>query len=159
MTTYRIWTSPFGKILATQEDGQLTGCYLIGQKYQPEIASSWYEDQSDSLLCQTEEQLNRYAEQPDSPFTLPLAPKGTPFQKTVWQALTQIPPGETYYYQELAEKIGKPASVRAVAAAIGKNPLLIIIPCHRVLGKNGKLTGFAAGLKLKQHLLTIEAQA
>lgn len=88
----------------------------------------------------------------DSPYDL----HGTPFQQSVWKALTEIPYGETASYSEIAEKIGRPKAVRAVGAAIGRNPLLIVIPCHRVIGKNGDLTGFREGIPLKKRLLTIE---
>ena len=158
MTLYHCWTSPFGPMLATLEENQLTGCYLVGQKYQPAIDDQWQPAPEHALFQQLATQLERYAQQPDFVFTLPLAPKGSAFQQRVWQALQRIPAGTTYYYQQLADALGKPAAVRAVAAAIGKNPLLILIPCHRVVGKNGKLTGFAAGLALKQLLLTHEAQ-
>ncbi|MDH1899273.1 methylated-DNA--[protein]-cysteine S-methyltransferase [Aeromonas caviae] len=89
-------------------------------------------------------------------FTLPLAPRGTAFQQAVWQALCDIPYGETRSYGDIARAIGKPNAVRAVGAANGRNPLSIIIPCHRVIGQNGSLTGYAGGLPIKQALLTLE---
>ena len=156
MTHYRQWTGPFGEMLATEEEQFITGCYCIGQKYQPAIAPQWQEDPLNPLLLELEKQLYDYSGHPDHKFSIPLAPRGTAFQQSVWQALQQIPSGETRYYQQLADSIGRPQSARSVAAAIGKNPILILIPCHRVIGKNGSLTGFAAGLELKQHLLQIE---
>jgi methylated-DNA-[protein]-cysteine S-methyltransferase len=89
-------------------------------------------------------------------FSLPLAPVGTPFQLDVWNALRAIPYGETRSYGELAERIGRPSAVRAVGAANGANPLPIVVPCHRVIGSNGSLTGFGGGLPLKQALLALE---
>ncbi len=89
---------------------------------------------------------------------LPLRPAGTAFELAVWQALQRIPYGETRCYSDIAAAIGHPAAVRAVGRAIGKNPILLFIPCHRVLGKDGSLTGFSAGLDLKQALLALEAQ-
>ena len=89
-------------------------------------------------------------------FDLPLAPQGTPFRQAVWAALTEIPWGKVQTYRQIAETVGNPAACRAVGGAIGKNPLLIVIPCHRVLGKGGSLTGFSAGLDLKQLLLSQE---
>ncbi len=89
-------------------------------------------------------------------FTLPLAARGTAFQQAVWQALCDIPYGETRSYGDIARTIGKPNAVRAVGAANGRNPLSIIIPCHRVIGQNGSLTGYAGGLPIKQALLTLE---
>ncbi|SIS43530.1 methylated-DNA--[protein]-cysteine S-methyltransferase [Neptunomonas antarctica] len=157
MISYRTWHSSFGEMLATEENQQLTGCYRIGQKHQPAIASQWQEEPDHPVFIELEKQLEAFASHPEHLFTLPLAPKGTPFQQSVWQALKLIPAGETLYYQQLADSIDQPESARSVAAAIGRNPLLIIIPCHRVIGKNGNLTGYAAGLELKQQLLTIEA--
>lgn len=90
-------------------------------------------------------------------FELDLAPDGTPFQKEVWQALCDIPYGETTSYSEIARRVGRPAAVRAVGAANGKNPLPIVIPCHRVIGKDGSLTGFGGGLRAKETLLALES--
>lgn len=87
---------------------------------------------------------------------MPLAAKGTPFQMQVWQALTTIPYGETWSYQDLANAIGNPKAVRAVGLANGKNPISVIVPCHRVIGKNGKLTGYAGGVERKKKLLSLE---
>ena len=92
-------------------------------------------------------------------FTLPLAANGTAFQQTVWQALCEIPYGETRSYGEIARVIGKPSASRAVGAANGRNPLSIIVPCHRVIGQNGNLTGYAGGLPIKQELLRLEGIA
>jgi methylated-DNA-[protein]-cysteine S-methyltransferase len=159
MITYCTWTSPFGEMLATAEKQQLTGCYKIGQKYQPEIDAQWSEASNEPIFVQLKQQLERFAVNPDIPFDLALQPKGTVFQLSVWQALLQIPAGQTRYYQQLADSLGRPKSTRAVAAAIGKNPLMIIIPCHRVVGKNGHLTGFAGGLDMKQKLLDLEGSS
>jgi methylated-DNA-[protein]-cysteine S-methyltransferase len=90
-------------------------------------------------------------------FDLPLAPEGTPFQREVWSALTTIPYGETLSYGELARRLGKPAATRAVGAANGQNPIPIVIPCHRVIGADGSLTGFGGGLAIKRRLLDLEA--
>src|SRR5690606_32489233 len=89
-------------------------------------------------------------------FDLPLAPEGTPFQRTVWQALQSIPYGQTISYGELAQEIGRPTASRAVGAANGRNPLPIVIPCHRVIGGNGSLTGYGGGLRFKKALLSLE---
>ena len=99
------------------------------------------------------EQLRAYFAGRRQAFDLPLAPQGTPFQQQVWRALCEIPYGETISYGELARRIGKPTSSRAVGAANGQNPIAIIIPCHRVIGANGKLTGYAGGLHRKEFLL------
>ena len=102
------------------------------------------------------EQLLEYTMGCRGNFDVPLDLSGTPFQRSVWQELCRIPFGKSVSYSEIAERIGRPAAARAVAQAIGRNPCLIIIPCHRVLGKNGSLTGFSAGLELKRALLDLE---
>lgn len=111
------------------------------------------------ILLETERQLNSYFVGKLTRFSLPLDFHGTDFQKKVWHALTTIPFGETRSYSEIARQIGHPAAVRAVGAANGKNPISIVAPCHRVIGTNGKLTGFAGGLAAKAFLLGIESNA
>ena len=101
-------------------------------------------------------ELKKYFSGEITQFMMPVSWKGTEFQKLVWQALQRIPFGETCTYSEIAKKIERPKSVRAVGAAIGANPILIVVPCHRVIGKNGKLTGFRGGLEMKKKLLEIE---
>jgi methylated-DNA-[protein]-cysteine S-methyltransferase len=91
-------------------------------------------------------------------FSLPIDVKGTPFQEAIWGALREIPFGETCTYSDIAEKIGKPAAVRAVGTAIGANPVLITVPCHRVIGKNGGITGYRGGIAMKQQLLELEKE-
>jgi methylated-DNA-[protein]-cysteine S-methyltransferase len=113
----------------------------------------------DGPIAAAKLQLDEYFEGRRKQFTLPLAPEGTPFQQHVWQALTTIPYGETTSYGVLARRIGKPAAVRAVGAANGQNPIPIVIPCHRVIGSNGKLVGFGGGLQTKQFLLRLEQGA
>lgn len=114
------------------------------------------EDPLHPLLAQARDQLGEYFRGDRTAFDLPLAPAGTPFQLRAWEALTQIPYGEVRTYAEQAARIGKPAAVRAVGAANGRNPLPIIVPCHRVIGSDGRLTGFAGGLAAKQWLLDHE---
>jgi len=101
-------------------------------------------------------QLREYFNGRRRSFDLPLDPAGTPFQKQVWHALRTIPYGQTRSYAQIARQIGRPSAARAVGAANGRNPLSIIVPCHRVIGSSGKLTGFAGGLKVKAQLLTLE---
>lgn len=108
------------------------------------------------VLLQTEQQLREYFAGQRKEFTLPLDLRGTQFQQRVWSALLTIPFGETRSYAQIAEQIGCPAAVRAVGAANGRNPISIIAPCHRVIGSNGKLTGFAGGLAVKAQLLSLE---
>ena len=108
------------------------------------------------VLLEAEQQLREYFAGERREFTVPLDLGGTPFQNRVWRALLSIPFGETRTYTEIARQIGKPAAVRAVGAANGRNPISIIAPCHRVLGSTGNLTGFAGGLQAKAHLLALE---
>jgi methylated-DNA-[protein]-cysteine S-methyltransferase len=110
----------------------------------------------DSVLAAAAEQLSEYFAGTRNHFQLPLNPGGTAFQQTVWSALAEIPYGELRSYKDIAETIGKPKAVRAVGAANGRNPLPIVVPCHRVIGSDGSLTGFAGGLPAKTRLLTLE---
>jgi len=109
-----------------------------------------------ALVTEIYRQLDDYQNGKRRSFELPYVLEGTSFQKQVWEALLTIPYGETVSYSKVAERIGKPLSVRAVANAIGSNPLPVIIPCHRVIGKNGSLRGFGGGLALKQYLIGLE---
>lgn len=111
------------------------------------------------LLAEAAQQLAAYFDRRLRTFSLPLAPVGTPFQTEVWRMLGTIPYGETWTYAELAERIGRPAAVRAVGAANGRNPIPIMIPCHRVIGSSGKLVGFGGGLETKRALLGLEQGA
>ena len=108
------------------------------------------------LLRKAAEEIGEYFAGSRRKFTLPLAPEGTPFQQKVWEALRTIPYGETRSYQDIAASIGNPNAARAVGLANNRNPILIMIPCHRVVGKNKKLVGYAAGLERKEYLLALE---
>ncbi len=116
------------------------------------------EDENHPVLLETERQLGDYFAGKRKKFVLKLDPVGTSFQRDVWDALSTIPFGETRSYGQIAVKIGRPKAVRAVGAANGKNPIAIIVPCHRVIGASGKLTGFAGGLEIKAELLKLEAK-
>lgn len=115
-------------------------------------------DDKNPILIEAEQQLKEYFAGQRETFSVKLDPAGTAFQKTVWQALQQIPFGQTCSYGKLAKQIGRPSASRAVGAANGKNPISIIVPCHRVIGATGKLTGFAGGLETKAHLLELESE-
>ncbi|SDL86305.1 methylated-DNA--[protein]-cysteine S-methyltransferase [Sediminibacillus halophilus] len=112
--------------------------------------------ENNQVLAPYKQELSDYFNGRRKVFTFPIDLHGTAFQKAVWEELGRIPYGETYTYGQVAELIGRPKAVRAVAAAIGANPVMIPIPCHRVIGKNGKLTGFRGGLEMKQALLRLE---
>lgn len=113
--------------------------------------------EQDDALAPYKEELYAYFEGISRTFSLPVDVCGTPFQEKIWEALKQVPYGKTYSYSDIAALIGNPAAVRAVGAAIGANPVLITIPCHRVVGKNGAITGYRGGLELKRYLLDLEA--
>ena len=118
-----------------------------------------HEDARHPVLLEAERQLREYFEGRRTAFALTLDPQGTAFQQQVWEALRTIPFGETRSYADIARQIGRPTAVRAVGAANGRNPLSIVTPCHRVIGTNGHLTGFAGGLDTKAFLLSLEGRA
>ena len=147
--------SPFGTTLASSDGQALFNLWFPGQKHEPQH-QAWQRDDQLPVFQQLRAELNEYEAGQRDHFSLPLNPQGTEFQRQVWQALLQIPFGEHTSYGELAQQVGRPTAARAVGAAVGRNPLSILIPCHRVLGRNGQLTGFASGLTMKQRLLAVE---
>jgi methylated-DNA-[protein]-cysteine S-methyltransferase len=146
---YTFMDSPVGRLLFARED---VGLAIISFDGAP--LPEW--TRSDASFDDAREQLRAYFANELRVFELPLAPRGTPFQLAVWNALREIPYGETRSYAQLAKTIGKPNAVRAVGAANGANPLPIVVPCHRVIGSNGALTGFGGGLNAKRYLLDLE---
>ena len=149
-----IYLSPLGDIALTAKNEGLTALsFLAGAR--PLIIPDSYQ-KNVKLFLHVIEQLDQYFYENRTQFDLPLAPKGTPFQQSVWHTLTTIKQGETQSYGWLAEKIDNPKAVRAVGRANGANPIALIIPCHRVIGKNGNLTGYAGGVALKKEILRFE---
>ncbi len=148
--------SMLGVISLTEEDGALTELRILPDAA-PELEAIPRREAVSPLLAQAEEQLNEYFSHLRRDFDLPLAPKGTVFQRQVWAALEDIPYGETRTYAQIAAAIGRPQAARAVGAACGKNPLWLVIPCHRVIGSSGALTGYAGGLEAKAALLQLES--
>ncbi|AOE86236.1 methylated-DNA--[protein]-cysteine S-methyltransferase [Pseudomonas sp. TCU-HL1] len=150
---YRYHDSPIGPLLLAGDDSGLKLLHMDAA--QPwELDAAWQPAQKQ--LDEAFRQLDRYFQGRLKRFELRLAPRGTAFQQTVWQALQGIPYGQTTSYSELAERIGNPKSVRAVGTANGANPIAIVIPCHRVIGRDGSLTGYAGGLERKALLLKLE---
>ena len=143
--------SPIGPLTLVSEGGGLVGIHFEGWK--PPAGAL---QKSDTVLTATARQLDAYFAGRLRRFNLPLAPAGTPFQQRVWSALSGIPFGETRSYGQLAEAIGKPSAMRAVGAANGRNPISIVVPCHRVIGADGSLTGFGGGIERKRFLLSLE---
>lgn len=152
--------SPLGRILLAASDDQLVGVWFVeGQRHLPD-ASHWPEAANHPVLLQAQTQLAQYFCGQRTSFDLPLGLGcGTEFQQSVWQALLNVPCGATVTYGELSARLGKPTAVRAVGGAIGRNPLSIIVPCHRIVGANGTLTGYGGGLERKAALLQLEGQA
>jgi methylated-DNA-[protein]-cysteine S-methyltransferase len=149
---FTILKTPVGPLAVTKSsEGAITQIRFFG-----DAEDSWQRD--DSAFDDVESQLGEYFEGRRRHFELPLAPTGTPFQQEVWRQLSLIPYGETRSYLDVANAIGKPAACRAVGAANGANPLPIVVPCHRVIGANGSLTGFGGGLDVKRQLLGMEAR-
>ena len=152
--TYYLLDSPVGTLTLVASDAGLRQINFP-QNGKPSTSDSrWHEDAS--ALRETIRQLRAYFAGEIESFDLPLAPAGTPFQQKVWSDLRKIPYGETISYGELAKRIGNPNASRAVGLANGSNPIPIIIPCHRVIGSNGKLTGYGGGLPIKEKLLALE---
>jgi methylated-DNA-[protein]-cysteine S-methyltransferase len=149
---YTYVDTPIGAILVAADGNAIVETYFAGAQPRPE----WTRD--DESLREAADQLHAYFAGDRMMFDLPLAPRGTDFQQSVWRALLAIPYGETTTYSSIAERIGRPAAVRAVGAANGANPIPIVIPCHRVIGTNGSLTGFGGGLDVKRRLLSLEAR-
>jgi methylated-DNA-[protein]-cysteine S-methyltransferase len=156
-TVFTTVDSPVGALLATADDCGLTGLYFTPSKYPPEDDGTWRRD--DVRFAAVRAQLAAYFAGELTAFDLPLAPVGTPFQMRVWRALCDIPFGETVSYGTLARRIGAASASRAVGHANGQNPISIIVPCHRVVGADGSLTGFGGGLPRKRFLLQHEAAA
>lgn len=155
MTHYHYYDSPIGSLLLAGDDDQLSLLGFPGGSMARRHETDWREDAAP--FTEVIRQLDAYFGGELTQFDLPLAPEGTEFQRQVWSALQEIPFGETWSYGQLAERVGRPKAARAVGAANGVNPIPVIIPCHRVVGANGKLTGFGGGLPTKQYLLSLES--
>lgn len=156
---YDIFASRFGEMMVCGTAEAIQGLYFIGQKYDKPVVPTWNRAPGDPLLRELRAQFRAYEKQATSAFDLPLDPQGTPFQQRVWRALLDIPAGKTSTYGAVAEIAASKAAVRAVGSAIGRNPVSVIIPCHRVLGSTGTLTGYAGGLPRKAALLQHEGAA
>lgn len=146
--------SPIGSLLLAGDGTRLTRLGFPSGKGAVQPKPDWRRD--DAAFAEARRQLTAYFDRRLTRFDIPLDPRGTPFQLDVWRALLDIPAGETISYGELARRIGRPSASRAVGAANGANPLPIVIPCHRVIGASGKLTGFAGGIPTKTWLLDHE---
>ena len=154
MRQYCYYQSPIGKLLMIGKEGLLEELHFPNGLEQIPIPEDWQFDET--YFKDVLKQLAEYFAGNRQEFTLKIAPKGTAFQKSVWQELQKIPFGQTASYGEIAKRVGNPKASRAIGMANGKNPIPIIVPCHRVIGKDGSLTGFGGGLDLKRRLLQLE---
>ncbi len=156
MLTFRPIQTPLGQMLIAAQAQGLAGAWFEGQQHMPDV-SGWQLVKTDPTLDEAEAQLVQYMRGQRDSFQLKLAPAwGTEFQRSVWQALQGVGFGSTTSYGHLAQLLNKPQAARAVGAAVGRNPWSVIVPCHRILGAQGALTGYAGGLERKVALLKLE---
>lgn len=153
--THTLLDSPYGPLTLVATDGVLSALYMTDHRHQPP-RETFGEEVDTGSFAEAVRQLGEYFDGTRTSFDLPLHLEGTPFQRTVWAELQRIPYGETLSYGELAGRLGKPGASRAVGLANGRNPVSIVVPCHRVIGASGSLTGYGGGLDRKQRLLAFE---
>lgn len=149
------YASPLGSILLAADETGLTGLWFEAQKYFPSFSGVEYQEKETPVLTETVRWLDVYFSGKDPGFLPPLHPQGSPFRQTVWDILLTIPRGQTITYGEIARRLGV-HSAQAVGGAVGHNPISILIPCHRVVGSDGSLTGYAGGVERKARLLQLE---
>lgn len=154
-TVYTTLESPIGELLALGDGRALHGLYMQHGRRPIAVDASW--ERSAEPFAQARAQLEEYFAGKRTEFEVPLAMDGSAFEQRVWQALQEIPYGETISYGELARRIGQPSAARAVGLANGRNPIAVIVPCHRVIGANGTLTGYGGGVERKRFLLELES--
>lgn len=156
MTIYTLLDSPLGTLALTSDGSHLTGIHFPRRDGRPAVERTWERDDAAPVLARARTQLAEYFDGRRTRFELPLRPAGTAFQQSVWHALLKVPFGRTSTYGALAAEIGRPTAARAVGAAVGANPLAVVVPCHRIIGADGTLTGYAGGLPRKTKLLALE---
>lgn len=156
MIRYARFDSPLGPVIAVAGEAGLTHVDFVGAKYEKPVGRDWVEDPAHPALRACREQLDEYFAGDRKAFDLPLAAQGSAFQQRVWQEIARVPYGETITYGELAKRAGVPGQARAAGAATGRNPIGVIVPCHRIMGSDGSLTGYAGGLERKRGLLELE---
>ncbi|RSD08099.1 methylated-DNA--[protein]-cysteine S-methyltransferase [Amycolatopsis eburnea] len=159
MRSHSVIDSPCGPLTLVAEDDALCGLYMVDQRHRPDELTFGAADPGAEIFARAETELKEYFAGQRERFEVPLAFAGTPFQRLVWAQLREIPYGTTISYGELADRLGNPGASRAVGLANGKNPIGIIVPCHRVVGSTGSLTGYGGGLDRKRYLLDFERGA
>jgi methylated-DNA-[protein]-cysteine S-methyltransferase len=157
MTYYSIIKTSLGELVLVASTTELIGVYFHDCRHVPAALKTWTRDDQNALLKRAGKEINEYLDGKRSTFTFPLGSAGTDFQKKVWQEIAKIPFGKTISYSDLAKRAGSPDAIRAAGSATGKNPLSIIVPCHRVMGKDKAIRGYAGGLERKRRLLELES--
>ena len=152
---YTSFESPIGELLVLGDGGALRGLYMIEGRRPVRIDSAW--ERADAVFARVRTQLSEYFAGERRQFDVSLDMAGSPFQRRVWEALRDIPYGEITSYGELARRVGRPSAARAVGLANGRNPISVIVPCHRVIGADGSLTGYGGGTERKRMLLGLES--
>lgn len=158
MRYFHFHESPLGRMLLVSTADALCGLYFVGQRHYPRIDTAWREDAWQRPIRAATRQLGQYFACEREQFSIRLAPEGTPFQRAVWEAIASVHYGKTISYAQLAQRAGHPKGARAAGTATGRNPISIIIPCHRIVGSDGSLTRYGGGLARKRALLALEAQ-
>ena len=153
---YDYLQTPQGRMLLVSSDRGLAGLYFVGQRHYPAREAAWRRGAGGAVSRQAKQELAEYFAGRRKRFSVPLDPSGTPFQRAIWRQIARVGFGETITYAELARRAGYPGSARAAGAATGRNPLGIVVPCHRIVGSNGSLTGYAGGIARKRALLALE---
>ncbi len=159
MKRYDYYESPCGRMLLVADGEALCGVYFTGQKHFRAPEPGWRREPGAAPLAQARRELDEYFKGKRTKFEVSLAAEGTPFQRAVWKAIAGVAFGETISYAELARRAGRPGSARAAGAATGRNPIGVIVPCHRIVGADGSLTGYAGGMAKKRALLALEGRA
>ena len=158
MNEYCIIKSPVDDLMLAADASALTGLYFVGCGHTPAASKDWKLNAKNMVLQQAAKQLEEYLAGKRTKFSVPVRLSGTEFQESIWNQIAQIPFGKTVSYTHLAKGAGSPRAIRAAGTTTGRNPIAIIVPCHRVLGKNGSLCGFAGGLERKLFLLALETR-
>ncbi|MCP5418981.1 MAG: methylated-DNA--[protein]-cysteine S-methyltransferase [Gammaproteobacteria bacterium] len=158
MKYFTFTDSPLGPMLLTSNGAALTGAYFVGQRHYPPVADDWRQAPEAAPFAAAREALRAYFTEGRAAMAVPLKPEGTDYQRRIWRAIATAPFATTISYGELSARLGNPQGARAAGAATGRNPLSLFIPCHRIVGGDGALTGYAGGLERKRALLAFEAR-
>lgn len=156
MHYFQFYESPMGKMLIVATDRGLSGLYFVDQKYYRQVGRGWLRGDRHKVVRETARELTEYFAGARKEFDIGLAAEGTPFQARIWNAISSVKYGDSITYSELARRAGHPEAVRAAGTATGRNPIAIIVPCHRIVGSDGSLTGYAGGLDRKRTLRDLE---